>query len=68
MLRIRTLCLGTAVIAALSLSAPASAASAPSANPFAAPSDLPLQAPPFDRIKDSDYAPAFEQGMKRADR
>jgi peptidyl-dipeptidase Dcp len=34
------------------------------ANPFATPSALPLQAPPFNRIKDSDYQPAFEQGMK----
>ncbi|HEX5183234.1 MAG TPA: M3 family metallopeptidase [Allosphingosinicella sp.] len=33
------------------------------ANPFAAPSNLPFQAPPFDRIRDSDYQPAFEQGM-----
>ncbi len=33
-------------------------------NPFAKPSSLPLQAPAFDKIKDSDYAPAFEEGMK----
>ncbi len=32
-------------------------------NPFAAVSDLPLHAPPFDRIKDSDYQPALEEGM-----
>jgi peptidyl-dipeptidase Dcp len=32
-------------------------------NPFAVASTLPLQAPPFDRIKDSDYQPAIEQGM-----
>src|SRR3954465_11695068 len=32
-------------------------------NPFYAPSTLPFQAPPFDRIKDSDYQPAFEQAM-----
>ena len=32
-------------------------------NPFYAPSPLPLQAPPFDRIKDSDYQPALEAGM-----
>src|SRR5260370_41421099 len=29
-------------------------------NPFYAPSALPFQAPPFDRIKDSDYQPAIE--------
>jgi peptidyl-dipeptidase Dcp len=35
------------------------------ANPFYAPSSLPLQAPPWDKIKDSDYQPAFEAGMKQ---
>jgi peptidyl-dipeptidase Dcp len=34
-------------------------------NPFFSPSPLPFQAPPFDRIKESDYAPAIEEGMKR---
>ncbi|MCC7195341.1 MAG: M3 family metallopeptidase [Gemmatimonadaceae bacterium] len=33
-------------------------------NPFAAPSALPFQAPPFDRIRDSDYAPAFDTAMR----
>ena len=32
-------------------------------NPFAKPSTLPFQLPPFDRIRDSDYLPAFEAGM-----
>ena len=32
-------------------------------NPFYAPSSLPLHAPPFDKIKDSDYQPAIEAGM-----
>jgi peptidyl-dipeptidase Dcp len=32
-------------------------------NPFYAESTLPFHFPPFDRIKDSDYAPAFERGM-----
>jgi peptidyl-dipeptidase Dcp len=32
-------------------------------NPFYAPSPLPFQAPPFDRIQDSDYQPAIEAGM-----
>src|SRR5216683_4906153 len=32
-------------------------------NPFYAPIALPFQAPPFDRIKDSDYQPAIEAGM-----
>jgi peptidyl-dipeptidase Dcp len=32
-------------------------------NPFADPSTLPYQAPPFDRIKDEHYLPAIEAGM-----
>jgi len=33
-------------------------------NPFAHPSALPFELPPFDRIHDADYAPAFEAGMR----
>ena len=33
------------------------------ANPFYAPSTLPFEAPPFDKIKDADYQPAIEAGM-----
>jgi peptidyl-dipeptidase Dcp len=32
-------------------------------NPFYADSSLPFHAPPFDKIKDTDYAPAIEAGM-----
>ena len=32
-------------------------------NPFFNPSSLPFQAPPFDRITDADYEPAFFAGM-----
>lgn len=34
-------------------------------NPLLIPSKLLFQAPPFDKIKDGDYKPAFEEGMKR---
>ncbi|AHX12832.1 dipeptidyl carboxypeptidase II [Dyella jiangningensis] len=34
-------------------------------NPFLEPSTLPFQAPPFDKIKDGDYQPALEEGMKQ---
>lgn len=37
----------------------------PPGNPFAVPSKLRYQAPPFDKIKDSDYKPALEEGMRR---
>jgi peptidyl-dipeptidase Dcp len=33
-------------------------------NPFAHPSTLAFELPPFDRIRDSDYLPAFEAGMR----
>lgn len=32
-------------------------------NPFFTPSNLPFQYPPFDKIKNEHYAPAFEKGM-----
>jgi peptidyl-dipeptidase Dcp len=32
-------------------------------NPFYAASSLPFQAPPFDKIKDTDYQPAIDAGM-----
>jgi peptidyl-dipeptidase Dcp len=40
-------------------------AQAEDTNPFFAASSLPYQAPPFDKIKDSDFQPAIEEGMKR---
>jgi peptidyl-dipeptidase Dcp len=40
-----------------------SAASFGPDNPFYAPSTLPFLAPPFDKIKDSDYEPAMDAGM-----
>jgi peptidyl-dipeptidase Dcp len=40
------------------------AAAAAAENPLLAPSPLPYQAPPFDRITDADYAPALEAAMK----
>ncbi|MGH8275702.1 MAG: dipeptidyl carboxypeptidase II, partial [Steroidobacteraceae bacterium] len=33
-------------------------------NPFSQPSTLPFEFPPFDRIHDADYAPAYEAGMR----
>ncbi len=57
MSRFRTLYLGAAALAALTIGA--------SANPFDKPSTLALQAPMFDKIKDTDYAPAMEAAMKQ---
>jgi len=49
---------------AAAATAPATA-EAPAANPFFAASTLPFQAPPFDKVKESDYQPALEEGMKQ---
>src|SRR5579885_123053 len=63
--RYRAICLSGAAVLALAIGSPASTGPAPARiNPFVAPSSLPLQAPPFDKIKDSDYRPAFDQGMR----
>lgn len=34
-------------------------------NPFFTPSGLPFGAPPFDRIRSSDFVPALDEGMRR---
>src|SRR5688500_10179647 len=68
--------LALALASALSLSAPAYAEQAavdakpaaasvlPASNPFAAPSTLPYQYPPFDKVKNEHFAPGFDAGMK----
>ncbi|MBC6943045.1 MAG: peptidyl-dipeptidase Dcp [Xanthomonadales bacterium] len=64
--RMMTMTLSLAIAGTLGL-APALHAKGgdlPADNPFAAASTLPFQAPPFDRIKDADYLPAFEAGMR----
>ena len=55
----------SATAPAKTTSAAAPVADATAGNPFFAASTLPFQAPPFDKIKDSDYQPAIEEGMKR---
>ncbi len=48
---------------AYSPAADAATQAAEQANPFFAESPLPLHYPQFDKIKDSDFAPAFDAGM-----
>ena len=75
-MRMRIIRLGAAALAALAAAFATTALAAGSVpagesprtaamadNPFAAPSALPFQLPPFDRIRDADYRPAFEAGM-----
>src|SRR5437773_8691655 len=54
------------VMSLVALNKPATPAHAAAdvANPFLTESTLPFHAPPFDKIKDSDYQPAIEAGMK----
>lgn len=53
----------TLFAAVAALAAPGAASAA---NPFAQPSALPFEAPPFDRITDADYQPAIEEGMAQS--
>jgi peptidyl-dipeptidase Dcp len=64
MIRLRRHLLCAAALVALAASPSAYVAQAAAPGPFDQPSTLPLQAPPFDRIKDSDYAPGFDAAMK----
>src|SRR6185312_14283456 len=73
----RNLLLATAALAVVSAvpaaaathkpSAPTSA-TLPASNPFAKPSTLPLQAPDFSKIRDTDYLPALLAGMAQQKR
>ncbi len=60
------ICVVTIVMAS-SAAAQAPAPAFGPANPFFAPSTLPFHAPPFDKIKDSDYQPAIDAGIARED-
>ena len=43
---------------------PAPASALPQDNPFATVTTTPFEAPPFDKIKDTDYEPALDEGMR----
>ncbi len=74
---LRTLLLSSAIALALSAcgdrtpaepTMPATdtaATAAPTENALFTASALPFQAPPFDKLKDADYQPAIEEGMKQ---
>ena len=61
----RTLLLASSAFAILAGAPSLLAKEEPAGNPFASPSTLPLQAPAFDKIKDSDYQPAFDEAMRQ---
>jgi peptidyl-dipeptidase Dcp len=56
---------GAATSPTTTTSSAATAATAMTSNPFFSASTLPFQAPPFDKIKDADYQPAIDEGMKQ---
>jgi peptidyl-dipeptidase Dcp len=56
-------CLAGSLRAASVAATPAAGPEPARINPFLAESTLPYHLPPFDQIKDDDYAPAFELGM-----
>jgi peptidyl-dipeptidase Dcp len=58
-----TLITAGAVVVGSTNPALAAAADFGPSNPFFAPSTLPFEAPPFDKIKDEDFQPAIEAGM-----
>jgi peptidyl-dipeptidase Dcp len=65
-IKLRICILTAASSIAISSAVPSAFAAGPAfgpSNPFYAASTLPFQAPPFDKIKDSDYQPAIEAGM-----
>ncbi|MDB5754247.1 MAG: dipeptidyl carboxypeptidase [Massilia sp.] len=53
----------TLAISSITCAVPAIAA-LDAANPFARQSGLPFQYPPFDKIKNEDFAPAYAEGMR----
>ena len=55
--------LGIAMPAYSQAASPAATEAAKASNPFFTDSPLPLHYPQFDKIKDSDFAPAFDAGM-----
>jgi peptidyl-dipeptidase Dcp len=57
--------LAFAVAAAVATFAHAAPSQLPASNPFAKPSTLPFNYPAFDKIKNEDFAPAFEEGMRQ---
>ncbi|WEK44792.1 MAG: M3 family metallopeptidase [Candidatus Sphingomonas colombiensis] len=57
--------ISSALLAGTACLALPAAAQSGRANPFAAPSTLPFQAPRFDQINDSDYQPAFDTAMQQ---
>jgi peptidyl-dipeptidase Dcp len=74
MLRSRSLVLASAVALGACAQSPSttaaktdatSATTQAASNPFLSESTLPFHAPPFDKIKESDYQPAIEEGIRQ---
>src|SRR5580693_2254614 len=55
----------TSTILVADYRSPGVAPGAAQANPLLVPSPLPFRAPPFEMIKDADFQPALEEGMRQ---
>jgi peptidyl-dipeptidase Dcp len=64
MARLRSLVLSASCLAIAA--APVAAQASANPNPLLTRSTLPFEAPPFDKIKDSDFQPAFDEGMQQS--
>ncbi|MBV8657830.1 MAG: M3 family metallopeptidase [Burkholderiales bacterium] len=63
--RINMMLMAAGIVAVANVAAAEPASLLPATNPFAKASTLPFNYPPFDQIKDEDYKPAFEEGMRQ---
>jgi len=63
--RINLMLAAAGIVAVANVAAAEPASLLPASNPFAKASTLPFNYPPFDQIKNEDYKPAFEEGMRQ---
>ena len=63
--RMNMMLLAAGIVAVANVAAAEPASLLPATNPFAKASTLPFNYPPFDQIKNEDYKPAFEEGMRQ---
>ena len=63
--RLNMMLMAAGIVAVANVAAAEPASLLPATNPFAKVSTLPFNYPPFDQIKNEDYKPAFDEGMRQ---
>jgi len=63
--RMNMMLMAAGIVTVANVAAAEPASLLPASNPFAKASTLPFNYPPFDQIKNEDYKPAFEEGMRQ---